>query len=85
MGGFSVLRGVNTFPVTTYHFKRGFLYGRKNSPNQKHDERRGNFVEHGHVDVVLAQPRVPPDHGYQNRPVDSKFSDSRFQGKCNVL
>ena len=44
--------------------------GRKNSPNQKHDESRGNFVEHGHVDVVLAQSRVPPDHGYQNRPID---------------
>ena len=40
----------------------------QNLPNEKHDERRGNFVEHGHVDVVLAQPRVPPNHGYQNRP-----------------
>ena len=52
----------------------------QNLPDQKHDERRGNFVEHGHVDVVLAQPRVPPNHGYQNRPEGGDhFSDDRRQ------
>ena len=39
-------------------------YDRNNLPNQEHDERSGNFVEHGHVDIVLAQSWVPPNHGY---------------------
>ena len=62
----------------TYHRSE-----RQNLPDQKHDERRGDFVEHGHVDVVLAQPLVPPDHGYQNGPggdteITSEYSDNRI-------